>query len=326
MTTVAAPTAAVPQPPPPLAALGVTHPALFVPDAKTAERFLGFFTAHVRNPNTRRAYFHAACRFSHSCENRGLRTLAAVKPPHVAAYIEGLNLAKPTVKQHLAALRMLFDWLVVGQVVEVNPAHAVRGPKHVVTKGRTPVLDREEARALIAAIDTSTATGLRDRALIGVMVYTFARVGAVLQMNVSDYFSQGRRGWVRLHEKGGKEHAAPCIPKLEAYLDEHLTAAGFAGDADGPLFRTTGRATGTPHRMTQPDAYRMLQRRARQARIETRIGNHSLRATGITDYLKHDGTLEHAQQMANHSSPRTTKLYDRRSDEASLDEYAKVRI
>jgi integrase/recombinase XerD len=221
---------------------------------------------------------------------------------------------------------MLFDWLVAGQVVEVNPAHAVRRPKHVVTKGRTPVLDREEARALIAAIDTSTVTGLRDRALIAVMVYTFARVGAVLQMNVSDYFSQGRRGWGRLHEKGGKENAAPCIPKLEAYLDEHLAAAGIAGDADRSLFRTTGSATGTPHRMTQPDAYRMLQRRARQARIETRIGNHSLRATGITDYLKHDGTLEHAQQMANHSSPRTTKLYDRRSDEASLDEYAKVGI
>jgi integrase/recombinase XerD len=158
------------------------------------------------------------------------------------------------------------------------------------------------------------------------MVYTFARVGAVLQMNVSDYFSQGRRGWVRLHEKGGKEHAAPCIPKLEAYLDEHLAAAAIAGDADGPLFRTTGRATGTPHRMTQPDAYRMLQRRAKAAGIATHIGNHSLRATGITDYLKHDGTLEHAQQMASHSSPRTTKLYDRRSDEASLDEYAKVGI
>jgi integrase/recombinase XerD len=106
---------------------------------------------------------------------------------------------------------MLFDWLVVGQVVESNPAHSVRGPKHVVKKGRTPVLDREEARALPAVIDTSTVTGLRDRALIGVMIFTFARIGAVLSMNVDDYFSQGRRGWVRFHEKGGKEHEAPCI-------------------------------------------------------------------------------------------------------------------
>jgi integrase/recombinase XerD len=208
----------------------------------------------------------------------------------------------------------------------MNPAHAVRGPKHVVKKGRTPVLDRDEARALIAAIDTGSLTGLRDRALIGVMIYTFARVGAVLQMNVGDYFTQGRRGWVRLHEKGGKEHEAPCHHKLETYLDEYIAAVGIAGDSDGPLFRTTGRSTGELHRLAQPDAYRLIQRYARAAGIKTKIGNHSLRATGITDYLKSDGTLEHAQAMANHSSPRTTKLYDRRGDELSLDEYERVGI
>ena len=308
-----------------LAAIAARPPALFLPVPEAAERFFEFFTANIRNRNTRRAYYKAACRFSDWCEGKGLRDLAQVKPVHVAAYIEGLlqELARPSVKQHLAALRMLFDWLVVGQVLGANPAHAVRGPKHVVKKGRTPVLDREEARALLAVIDTGTLTGLRDRALIGTMIYTFARVGAVLQMDVSDYFTQGRRGWVRLHEKGGKEHEAPCHHKLEVLLDDYIAAAG---DAEGPLFRTTGRSTGTPHRMTQPDAYRMIQRRARAAGIKTKVGNHSLRATGITDYLKSDGTLEHAQAMANHSSPRTTKLYDRRNDEASLDEYEKVGI
>ena len=158
-----------------------------------------------------------------------------------SAGAEGAGLSKPTVKQHLAALRMLFDWLVVGHVIDVNPAHAVRGPKHVTKKGRTPVLDREEARALLAVIDTAKLTGLRDRALIGVMIYTFARVNAVLNMNVADYFSQGRRGWLRFHEKGGKEHEAPCIPKLEVFLDEYIAAAGIVADMDGPLFRTTGR-------------------------------------------------------------------------------------
>ena len=229
-----------------LAALSTGAPALFVPNAKAAERFFEFFTANIRNKNTRRAYYKAACRFAEWCEGRGLRDLASVKPLHVAAYIEALGgaVAKPTVKQHLAALRMLFDWLVVGHVLDVNPAHAVRGPKHVVKKGRTPVLDRDEARALLAAIDAGSLTGLRDRALIGTMIYTFARVGAVLQMNVGDYFSQGRRAWVRLHEKGGKEHEAPCHHKLEAYLDEYIAAAGIAGDSAGPLFRTTGRATG----------------------------------------------------------------------------------
>jgi site-specific recombinase XerD len=313
-----------------LAAISAKAPAVFLPDAEAAERFFEFFTANIRNKNTRRAYYKAACRFAEWCEDRGLRGLTGMKPLHVAAYIESLAVAKPegpglsrpTVKQQLAALRMLFDWLVVGHVLDVNPAHAVCGTKHVVKKGRTPVLDREEARALLAAIDTKSVTGLPDRALIGTMIYTFARVGAVLQMNVP----QGRRGWVRLHEKGGKEHEAPCHHKLEVLLDAYLAAAGIAGDGDGPLFRTTGRTTGEQHRMTQRDAYRMIQRRARAAGIKTKVGNHSLRATGITDYFKSEGTLEHAQAMANHSSPRTTKLYDRRNDEASLDEYEKVGI
>lgn len=297
-------------------------------EARAAERFLDFFTANIQNKHTRRAYYNAACKFSEFCAERGVTDLEYVKPVHVAGYIESLRVgfAKPTIKQHLAAIRMLFDWLVVGQVIDMNPAHAVRGPKHVVTKGRTPVLNREEARALLTSIDTSTLTGLRDRALIGIMIYTFARVGAVRQMNVGDYFSQGRRGWVRLHEKGGKEHEVPCVPKLETYLDAYITAAGIADDKDGALFRTTGRFTGTPHRMTQQDGNRMIQRRARQAGIKTRIGNHSMRATGITDYLKSDGTLEHSHAMAAHSSPRTTKLYDRRNDETALDEYEKVRI
>ncbi len=311
-----------------LAAIYANAPTVFLPNPKAAERFFEFFTANIRNRNTRRAYYKAVCRFSAWCEEKGLRELSQVRPLHIAAYIEALGseLAKPSVKQHLAALRMLFDWLVVGHVIEVNPAHAVRGPKHVVKKGRTSVLDRDEARALLAAIDTGSLTGLRDRALIGTMIYTFARVGAVLQMNVGDYFIQGRRGCVRLHEKGGKEHEAPCHHKLEAFLDEYIAAAGITGDKDGPLFRTTGRATGEIHRMAQPDAYRMIERRARAAGIKTKIGNHSLRATGITDYLKSAGTLEHAQAMANHSSPRTTKLYDRRADEVSLDEYERVGI
>ena len=224
-----------------LAGLAALRPALFLPDEKAAERFFGFFTANIRNKNTRRAYYKAACRFSDWCEGKGLAELTSVKPLHVAAYVEwlgaaapkGPGLSKPSVKQHLAALRMLFDWLVVGHVIEQNPAHAVRGPKYSQKKGKTPVLDREEARALLACIDTGSLTGVRDRAFIAVMIYTFARVGAVVQLNVSDYYSQGRRGWLRFHEKGGKELEAPCVDKLAAYLDEYIAAAGIAADKDG---------------------------------------------------------------------------------------------
>ena len=145
------------------------------------------------------------------------------------------------------------------------------------------------------------------------MVYTFARVNAVIGMKVKDYFTQGRRGWVRLHEKGGKEHEVPCHHTLEKILDEYIAAAGIAGEPNGPLFRTTGRKTGQAQALWQQDVYRMIQRRAAAAGIKTRIGNHTFRATGITAYLKNKGTLEHAQTIANHASPRTTKLYDRRS-------------
>jgi len=262
------------------------------------------------------------------CEAHGLDQLSAVQPVHVAAFVKELQgrFAPPTVKQHLAALRMLFDWLVTGHIIDVNPAHAVHGPKYVVKKGKTPVLNADEARALLDAIDTGTLTGLRDRALIGVMVCSFARINAVLRMKVKDYFTQGRRGWVRLHEKGGKEHEVPCHHSLEKLLDDYIAAAGIADDPNGPLFRSTGRKTGERQALWQQDVYRMIQRRAAAAGITTKIGAHTFRATGITAYLKNKGTLEHAQTIANHASPRTTKLYDRRSDEIALDEVEKIVI
>jgi integrase/recombinase XerD len=232
------------------------------------------------------------------------------------------------VEQHLAGLRMLFDWLVVGHIMDVNPAHAVRGPKHVVKKGKTPVLTADEARILLDSIDTSMVMGLRDRALIALMAYSFARIGAVVAMKVEDYFVQGRRSWVRLYEKGGKRHEVPAHHNLDAYIEAYIKVAGLEGDQKGLLFRTvagkTGRLTALP--LSQADAYRMIRRRAKTARIKTRIGNHTFRATGITAYLKNGGKLEIAQQIAAHESSCTTGLYDRRDDDVNLDEVERIGI
>src|SRR5438105_5553902 len=158
-------------------------------------RFLEFFAAQIRNRNTRMAYHRAACHFFAWVEQHQIGELADIEPIHVAAYIEVLQTtaAKPTVKLHLAAIRMLFDWLIVGQVLAINPAHAVRGPKHVVKRGKTPVLNEEQARRLLDSIkvvrnatlsdgteaEVPSLVGLRDRALISVMVYTFARSAVV---------------------------------------------------------------------------------------------------------------------------------------------------
>jgi site-specific recombinase XerD len=308
----------------------VAPAALFTPTPKAAKRVLEFFTAQINNEHTRLAYLNATRRFAQWCEGRGITELARVEPFHVAAFIKHLQgkFSPPTVKQQLAALRMLFDWLVTGHVIEVNPAHAVHGPKHVVKKGKTPVLASDEARILLDSIDASSLIGRRDRALIATMVYTFARINAVLEMKVQDYFVQERRGWVRLHEKGGKQHEVPCHHNLEKYLDHYITGAKIADDPEGPLFRTAAGKSGklTRNAMWQQDAYRMIQRRAAAAGIRTHIGCHTFRATGITAYLKNKGTLEAAQQIASHESPRTTKLYDRRQDEISLDEVEKISI
>lgn len=302
-------------------------PALYAADERAARRALEFFTANIRNGHTRKAYARAAVDFSTWCEAHGITELGLVQPVHVAAYIEGLQLAAPSVKQRLAALRMLFDWMVVGQVMPTNPAGSVRGPRHSVKKGKTPVLAADEARALLDSIDTRSAIGLRDRALIGLMVYTFARVGAAIQMRVEDVYIQARRTWVRLHEKGGKEHEMPCHHNLEAWLHAYIDGAEL-GDGKGYLFRTAVARSGqlSERPMGQADVFRMIGRRAENAGIRTRIGCHSFRATGITEYLRNGGKLEIAQKMANHESARTTVLYDRRQDNVSLDEVERILI
>ena len=313
-------------------------PALSVPvlvavaGDKASTRFLEFFAATIRNPNTRRAYSRAVREFLAWCEMAGVASIADIAPLHVATWVEAQtqreDFSAPSVKQQLAALRHLFDWLVVGQVMPANPAASVRGPQHVVKGGKTPVLDPAEARALLDSIDISTPIGLRDRALIALMVYSFARVGAALSMKVEDVYTQGRRLWLRLHEKGGKQHKMPCHHNLEEYLTAYIDGCGLRDDSKGPLFRTVPNRGGklTRTAMTQPDAYRMIGRRTAAAGIGTKVGNHSFRATGITAYLKNKGTLEIAAAMANHASTRTTQLYDRRHDEMSLDEVEKIGI
>lgn len=302
-------------------------PALITAAGERAtRRFVEFFAAEIRNPNTRAAYARAVTRFDVWCSHRGCR-LEDLTPVHVAAYVEhlGREVSKPTVKQHLAAIRMLFDYLVIGQVVPFNPASAVRGPRYVLNTGKTPVLNREEVRQLFDTIDTTTISGLRDRALIGVLVYTFARIEATVRMDVGDYYQQGKRWWVRLHEKGGKDHAVPVHHKAEEYLDSYLAAAGIAGATGSPLFRTLDRhRRASANRLNRREALAVVKRRARRAGLGERIGCHSFRATGITMYLQNHGLLEHAQAIACHESPRTTKLYDRTGDQLSLDEIEKI--
>ena len=309
--------------------LSIVPAAVAYSGRKAQKRFVTFFTDNIRNPNTREAYHRNVMRFFAWCELKNL-PLPDIESYHVSAYLEELlqEISKPSVKQHLASIRMLFDWLVIGQVVSINPAAAVRGPKHVVKKGVTPVLDEESAKILLEAIDTSHVVGLRDRAIIGMMIYSFARIDAVLQMNVRDYYPNGKRWFIRLHEKGGKLHEMPAHHKLDEFMDDYLDAADIRDQKNSPLFRTSrGRSRVlTNIRHHRVNAWHMIQRRAADAEISTEICNHTFRGTGITNFLENGGFREKAQQMANHESARTTGLYDRREDKITLDEIERISI
>ena len=146
-------------------------------------------------------------------------------------------------------------------------------------------------------------------------------------MRVEDYYQNGKRWWFRLHEKGGKRHEVPAHHNAEAYMDAYLAAAGIADQKKGPLFRSVDkRRQLTDNPMTRTDVLRMIKRRASAAGLPSSTCCHTFRATGITAYLENGGTIENAQAIAAHESPRTTKLYDRTSDEITLDEVERIAI
>jgi integrase len=148
-------------------------------------------------------------------------------------------------------------------------------------------------------------------------------------MKVEDLRPRGA-GWsVRLHEKGGKHHTMPCHHALAEALHAYISAAGIADDRKGWLFRTARGHNGkmlSDNPMSQPDTWRMIRRRAAVAGIAEAIGCHTFRATGITAYLANGGAPEHAQEMAAHESPRTTKLYGRTKERLIQDEVERIRL
>jgi site-specific recombinase XerD len=324
-------TAALPEPADERETFSFNLPAIVTDTHHEAgERFMEFFAATIRNRNTRAAYVRAVSSFLNWEGVSGLASLRDVRPLHVATYIEECcdQVSAPTVKLRLAALRGLFDWLVRSGVMDGNPAHAVRGPTHEVVRGKTPILSASETRRLLESIPTETVVQLRDRALIALMTYSFARVSAAVGMDVEDLVQTAGRSWVRLREKRGKVHELPIHHKLLDHLDAYLERAGHRDQAKAPLFQSSRGRSGllTGHRLSRHDAYTMIRRRAVTAGIVARIGNHSFRGTGITTFLLNEGSLEMAQEMANHSSPRTTKLYDRRNDRITQDAIERIRI
>jgi site-specific recombinase XerD len=273
-----------------------------------------FFSGLVRNPHTRKAYSHAARRFLAWCETHELE-LARITPGMVGRYFDKLRLSVPTKKVHLAAIRGLFDVLVQRHVIVLNPALSVRTERYSVVEGRTPAISVEQARLLLASINLRLPIDFRDRAILGVLIYTAAREGAVVRLRLGDFVNEGTQYVLRFAEKGGKARSIPVRHDLQEFLREYLTVGNLtASKPDAPVFRTatgsSGRLTNRP--MSGSDVCRMVKRRLKAAGLPTIISPHSFRSCAATDLLLQGMPLDDVQYLLGHADARTTKLYDRR--------------
>ena len=269
-----------------------------------------FFQAELANAHTRKNYLYVVQKFLAWVEGRGLE-LVRITPGDVGAYIQGLELGVPTKKLRLAALRRFFDRLVNRHACVINPAATVKAERYAVVEGKTPQIDRDQVRALFKSIDVSNLVGLRDRAILAVLVYTAARVGAVAKLTLKSLKHDGTQYSLRFSEKGGKSREIPVRHDLEQFLREYIDAAKIS---DGRLFRTAVRKTKvlTKNGMTGIDICRMMKRRLKAAGLPGHFSPHSFRVTTVTDLLEQNVPLEDVQYLAGHSDPRTTRIYDRR--------------
>lgn len=298
---------------------------------RAAEASFEFFTARIPNEHTRAAYGRAFQRFASWCtaESPPL-PLERITPPAIAAYLAELEAAGLSVasrKLHLAALRHWLDWLCQRGVLPFNPAASVRAPKLVVREGKTPVLEREQARRLFDSIGDDIV-GLRDRALLAVMLFGFVRVSAVCRMQVRDYEDAGGDASLLLHEKGGRERRIPCHHMAREYLRAYMAAGGIEAGSRAPLFRTARGRTAllTDKPMRRTDVLAMVKRRCTAAGLPSSICNHSFRATGITIHQENGGRLEDAQELAGHADMRTTQLYNRKMRKVARAEVERVQL
>ena len=273
-----------------------------------------FLFGQLRNLHTRRSYRRIAIRFLGWCEERGL-ALHGIAPAHVGQFLDGLPDAVASKKVYLAAIRHLFDTLVVRHAVVLNPAASVRGERYQVVEGKTPEITIEQARRLLSSVNIWHVVGLRDRAIIAVLIYTAARVGAVARLRMRDFCETGNQYSLRFLDKGGKSREIPVRSDLQGFLFEYMHATAVAASpGDAPLFRSAIRRTKvlTDSGMTADDIGHMVKRRMRDAGLPSRLSPHSFRVTTITDLLAQGVPLEDVQHLAGHSDPRTTRLYDRR--------------
>lgn len=305
-------------------------PEIILPHQTALNESYNSFMTHMVNKNTQVSYANGINLFFQHIQSNDVKELIDVEPKHLSKFLFWMNeneYSVATTRLYLSAIRMFLDHCVVDGLISVNPAKAVKLPKHSSKTGKTPVIVPEQVRQIIDAIPLNTPADYRDRALIAVMVFSFFRISAALTLSVKHYELRGRQRWIIGEEKGSKRHEMPVHPTLEEYLNHYIVFCELT-DPDAPLFRSSTARGGhlTKRRFDRTAAWRMIRRRAKAAEVHRNIGNHSFRATGITTYLNAGGTLEDARIMANHSNATTTKLYDRTGDKVKIKEVNRIEI
>ena len=242
--------------------------------------------------------------------------LQEVSPADVGIYLDELTLSVASKKQILAGLRHFFDGMVTRHAIALNPALSVRGERYQVMEGKTPEITIKQARKLLSSINTDNVVGLRDKAIMSILIYTASRVGAVARLKLKDLYDTGDQYCLHFLDKGGKSREIPVRHDLQGLLRSYLQSAGCnLGDAtDRPLFRTSIRKTKTlsVRPMSAGDIGRMIKRRMKACGLPLRLSPHSFRVATITNLLSQGVPLEDVQNLAGHADPRTTRLYDRR--------------
>lgn len=303
-------------------------PVLFSPDIDAAKCFWSFFATKIRNPHTRRAYLNASFRFADWCEDRRIE-LVQVESWMLGIYIDSLEtqLSIPSRKLHLAGLRKLFKWLHVKRIIAHNPATSVDAPKYSVRQGKTPILQPDEITHLFDSIELTNVAAYRDLAILAVMAYSFARVGAIVRLTGKDYYAQGKNVTFNFHEKNDKYNPVPAHHIAQKHVDEYIEVSGAFLQRELALFRSIDKYTqqlkDTP--MTTNIVYQMIKRRCAKAGLPPEITCHSFRGTGITNFITNGGTLEMAAKIAGHAKTTTTQLYDRRDNKIEQTEIERVR-
>jgi integrase/recombinase XerD len=236
--------------------------------------------------------------------------------------------SRSTQRQHLAAVRLLFDSLMMRGIVEYNPAARAKPPRLVRESSHTPVFEEAEIVAFLDSITANSLKDIRDKALFCVLLYSWCRVSALTNLSVADYYERSGTRWLRFQEKRGKEHEVPVHSNAKEAVDLWLERSYLASNPSAPLFPSFGknRETIELRRLDRRSVLKLVEKRAKTSGILKRVCCHSFRATGVTEYMNSGGTIEIAQRIAGHTSPSTTRIYDRSGDQLTIEEIERVQI